>query len=80
MLAPNFYLMKFYDEQEARTAIKLAIGRIFRMSFNDLPYDDKTYNDCRAIIIEAFEYLEIKTPVDKSPSYQRDYFKLLDQQ
>lgn len=63
------------SEAEARVAMRLAIGRLFRLgSRPEQPGDEKQYLDCRAVVMEAGEVLGLNA-VDRSPNWARDHAK-----
>lgn len=63
------------SEAEARVAMRLAIGRLFRLGSRPAQAgDEKQYFDCRAVVMEAAEVLGLNA-VDHSPNYARDRAK-----
>lgn len=69
-------MTSFDTAQQANTAIELAFGRILRMGARSTqPGDIEEYERCKWIIMDAGEYLGVRTTPDYQPNYPRDCLK-----
>lgn len=71
--------MKFDDECSARSAFELAFGRILLMCTRSFQSGDiELYENCKSIMLDAWEYLYGDLPVVDSINYRLDRMNNLD--
>ena len=71
--------MKFDNECSARAAFELAFGRILLMCGRPFRIGDiEVYEDCKSIMMDAWEYLHGDFPVVDSINYRLDRMNNLD--
>ena len=53
-----------------RTALNLAVGRVLRMLFGHVPFNERAYWSCRTVVLDIMGDTE-----DHAPNYARDRMK-----